>query len=414
MNKRSYKRGYRREIIGDLLKYGLLPYGVYQIYDDKIKSQWQRKVKILEREGIVSVRHAIDGSKYITLNDYKNKKENYIDDYPAAYRNNYESQEMQMKIRTLAMGAGELARDIRAEYISRQSKILNDIYANYIVEASNPDMIKENKWRDIKDLKQSDSAYYISGEIKRLKGYKDKQEIIKADDEDGIALKKLFNSRINGLAIMPGGYYSVYTAIKTLTEWKRAGEVRITAYIKSVLNDCLPWFSVTEEIDAIVLAKNNKLFANICQLDYTNSRRDNGTRRRLINIDYAFKRMYAVPYDKDGVSMLKIMNIPLWDRIIKKNIIPMEDIYAASETSIDCDGYDKENGIYKLCFCVPDLVKLKNFVRRARLEDDKKKFIVYCYTHQIDLVLKLARDSVTVKKINIDVVENLVCKKEEP
>ena len=112
--------------------------------------------------------------------------------------------------------------------------------------------------------------------------------------------------------------------------------------------------------------------------------------------------MYAIPEDRNGVLLLRMMTQAGWRKKILDSIISEEAQRASSKINIDCDGYDEEKGIYQLIFCIPDLAKLKNYIKRAQIEDEKNKFRIYCYTHQLPVIAAIAGEYVQVSKVDIE------------
>ena len=71
-----------------------------------------------------------------------------------------------------------------------------------------------------------------------------------------------------------------------------------------------------------------------------------------------------------------------------------DEIEASRFCSVQCDGYDKEKEIYTLLFCVPDLIKLKNYSARACLMGDKDKFRVICFEHQLATIANVIPENI--------------------
>jgi hypothetical protein len=89
---------------------------------------------------------------------------------------------------------------------------------------------------------------------------------------------------------------------------------------------------------------------------------------------------------------------------LRNNTLNSCDIEGRDQASIECDGFDAKRNVYKLMFIIPDLVKLKSFVRKAIDENDADRFKIYCYKHQVPMLNQLVRGKAKVLSIDINKV----------
>lgn len=184
-----------------------------------------------------------------------------------------------------------------------------------------------------------------------------------------------------------------------MIEWKRFSEVKMATYVTELIRKRSMYEQEAKmPREAIVLATTDRIYHQICELNYERNRTYRVT---LMNIDYSFQSIYAVPEDKNGKLLIRIMGQKSWKHDIRKRLLSEKELENKIYTTVQCDGYDTDNDIYTLIFCIPDLVKLKAFTARANLESNPKKYRIYCFTYQIPLIMSLAGTNVTILKTDI-------------
>lgn len=383
-NKMNYKKGKKNELLRLIYLCGVIPYRSLRTLA-KEPRLYQRAVKDMEREGILAVDKK-GGEKNIRLlnrAERRNEYEKYLTPEYVSYYENYAYENVHR------LNFGDKSSPPASAMRGSATQIM--MYkAGADISPYKRDISKEM-------LQDEDSVYYTSMEIKRAENYRDKVETVKRND--GTILKKLNNTRVTGLLVSPGGQYAVYNTGNTLIEWKRYGEVKMAVYlVQLVKSRSESETSVNIPKEAVIMAQTPGLYAKIC-----NGEAKENKKRTLLNIDFAYDRMYAVPEDQNGILMLKMMQERGWRYTVYKTVLTDEEMENARYVTIQCDGYDKEKDIYKLVFCVPDLVSLKQFTRRAKLENDKKRFAIYCFTCQLPYLLQIAdRKNFTILTMGIE------------
>ena len=63
------------------------------------------------------------------------------------------------------------------------------------------------------------------------------------------------------------------------------------------------------------------------------------------NIEDAYKNIYCLPYDINGLYMLEIMQRQNWIRELRENILGEPDV-DLNNLTVDCDYYDSEKNEY--------------------------------------------------------------------
>lgn len=344
---------------------------------------YQRAVKEMEKDGTVQV-DMKGGEKNVRLRNHRWRKSDYESYIPMEYMEYYE----RTAVKIIAdLSDGEKNR-------STPLKILKNCATQIMMYACGIEISPDKRDLRKEMLKDDDLAYYNSNEIKQIESYHD---MVTHDKKSGSYSKKLINSRINGVLISPGGVYAIYNIGNALIEWKRFGEVKMASYIASLIrNKSIAEVSINEPKEAIVIAQNSSLFTRICLGSYKKN-----SKIILMNIDYAYDSLYAVPESREGVLMLKMMIQKGWRGKILDSILEKEEQLAKNDVTVECDGYDRATGRYKLVFCIPNLQKLKSFVTRADFAADRNKYYIYCYSHQAQMLMDIAGINVTILQIEI-------------
>lgn len=100
-------------------------------------------------------------------------------------------------------------------------------------------------------------------------------------------------------------------------------------------------------------------------------------------LNMTYDNLYVLPFDKNGRDMTKIMVESDWQ--IRMYEMIMEEKYEdTSRLDFVCDYYDGE--VYTFIFCVPNLSRYLDFVRKVKFVNDKDKFRVVCFDYQVDFV----------------------------
>ncbi|MEE1256235.1 MAG: hypothetical protein UHN47_06955 [Lachnospiraceae bacterium] len=382
-NKANYKKGYKNEIIQLIYICGMIPYRALRLLANEPRL-YQRAIKEMEKEGILTVDKK-GGEKNLRLQDRRNNKMKYEPYIPLEYIRYYENTSREV-----------LKRLGEEDYMAAKREMRNSS-TKIMMYASGVEITPDKRNLQNEMIKAEDVCYYNSPELKSIIGYENEIEIV--IERMGERSSKLNNTRINGLLVSPGGNYAVYNIGKEMIEWKRKGEMKIAASISNLIRKkSEEEHSITNQKEAIVIAQTPNQYVRI--INNTNEKR--AGKMNLINIDYTYDKMYAIPEDRNGVLMMKIMTQRGWRKKILDSILSEEIQKASERSNIDCDGYDEKKEIHQLVFCIPDMAKLKNYIRRAQIEDDKNKFRIYCFTHQLPIIATLAGEYVQVSKVDID------------
>lgn len=376
--KPNYRVGNKKEILELLYTIGVIPYRSLRLLTAPAYARmYQRAINQMEQDGVIKVEKR-GTEKVIMLQStelQRKKYEKYLPEKLLDYYNSFSKRSLWA---------------LTEKNISVQTKAIRDTDAQMFFYACGFMIGPRAKDLTREMIEETENSYYSSREIKSVCGYKPNKDVTS---------KKITSSRVNGMLLSSGGTFAVYNLGNQMIEWRRFNELKFATYMGQLLRE-----RSTYELDAkipkeaIVMASSDSIFRQICELNYEKNRNYHVT---YMNIDYVYDSIYAVPEDANGKMLMDIMNTRSWRRRIKELMLKPEYIEDSMYTQIPCDGYDKENDVHILIFCIPDLVKLKTFVARANLEGNKKKYRIYCYTYQIPLLVSLAGSNVEILKTDI-------------
>lgn len=374
--KPNYRIGNKNEILILLHITGIIPYKSIRLLADT-PTMYQRAIRQMKKDGVVEIKKR-GTEKYICLQKSERQKKKYQEYLPEniiQYYKNYGSRNLWKM----------------TEKVAEQNKVVRDTDAQIFFYACGYHIGPYTKDINTDLIGENENSYYSSREIKRIEGYTDGKSKTN---------KKVTASRVNGILINGGENYIVYNLGNQMIEWKRFSEIKMATYVTGLIRKR----SIYEREakmpkEAIVLASTDRIYHQICELNYERNRTYRVT---LMNIDYSFQSIYAVPADKNGKLLIRIMKQKSWKHDIRKRLLSEKELENKIYTTVQCDGYDTNNDIYTLIFCIPDLVKLKAFTARANLESNPKKYRIYCFTYQIPLIMSLAGTNVTILKTDIN------------
>lgn len=365
--KRNYHTGIKNELITLLHITGAIPYKDLRILRNP-PTMYQRAVKQMIEDEAVNLEKRAE-QRVIYLRDVQKQNQKYlayIDPQIVEYYLTFSNRNLWKISKSDRNGYIKALRDIEAQLIMYKSGSLIGPYAKDL----SAELIGEKE-----------DSYYTSREIKRTVEYNAGR-----GKNTGIN-KKISSSRLNGFLVSGGGYYAIYNFSKKNMEWKRFSELKMAMYLVNLIRNRSELENDARmKREAILISGNDKIFEQICSLNYEKNRNYKVT---LVNVDYAYDHMYAVPKDENGILLLRMLKTARWKYIIKNTMLRPEWIEDKTYISVPCDGYDREKDICMLVFCIPDLVLLKGFIARANLEENKEKFKIFCFSYQLPLLISL-------------------------
>ena len=374
MNKGiNYRKGKRREIIMLLLACGIIPYKSLALWGDGARLM-MRKAREMSEDGTVEINKR-EHQKFVTLANFSVKSKEYIPYMPNGYEEHYLNNIAYIRKHALYKDTPK----IKFERAIRTSEIFILMY----LSGARVFFDEKPPLANLNDLiKGDDVTYYTGPEIKDYKN-----DGLKKISVDGQT--QLGNTRVIGAMFSPGGVYSIYNIGSKLIEWKRYGEVKIATHINRLAEEQYEPFRFHNEEEipkvdsAIFYAYDEKIFVRVINNEYQDKKKSGNI---LLNIDMTYKHMYALPLNDMGLYMTKIMQCKNWQNIMRHMFFDQGENLDTRTFDVACDAYDERSNTYILLFCIPDLSKLKIFIKRAGLEENRGRFRIYCFEEQLPII----------------------------
>ncbi len=360
-NKPRYIEGTMRNKLVNLMHISsVLTPRTYKLFDEPLSSIANTMVK-MRREGVVEKSNNTEVFENLSVANYKENLYKYFDDNipdeNLAFFEEYGIQDIKR---------AKYSKDqnqSNAKRIIRSAEVIAIMYA-----AGIPTLPADKKYI-VKNKALTDNVYYQSREIKKYSGYADDIEEVQGE-------RTVIASRMNGTLLTAGGNYNVYHFGKDIQTWSVQGEYKIKSFIQNMLANYISRESCMLE-NAILISYDLNIFAGL--IDPPKKYRD-----RYEGLNMTYDNLYVLPYDRNGRDMIKIMSERDWKIRMYENIF--EERYRdTGMLDFVCDYYDGE--VYTFIFCVPNLSRFLEFVRKVRLVDKKEKFQVVCFDFQKEFVI---------------------------
>ena len=367
--KKNYSKGYRLEIMKMLYMNGAMSYNTLKLLPGSPLMN-ERAFRKMRDEGVIeTIRHA--GRRMILFKNYEEKKSEYEDSMPVGYSDYYygKSKEIRTKVKR-----GTPSDVERAARCGEVLAIMHSAGINAYM-----DNCPKYSWNQPYDVNQS--YYHNSFDIKNAN--------VKYPSYTGED-KNIASTRIIGCINSPGGDYAVYSVSKGLIEWSRSGELKAATHLKRISQN-IYGDAYDRNVNAIIYIKDMKLIEQI--VNNENIKRT----VNLISIDNVYPEMYALPIDDIGIKMTGLLKEAFWKEHIYSKFITEVEYENAKGLTVACDGYDGER--YTLVYCVPDITKLKLFLRKAQADLDFEKYVLYCYDWQEKHVREMANHLAQIKVV---------------
>ena len=381
----NYKKGRKHDLLKILQLTGSIPYSSLRLFPRYSTRMMQRAVKELEVEGVVGVGKN-GGKRQVYLTNFQDKNPEYKEAFPALYKDMYSVITSKDRSRALYGKKADAQRVLRntETYVLMQGAGVN-------VAPDEKVMLLSTNVID-----KTVVCYYTSREVKNYGNFE-----VKVDEKEKLkdGTKKINSSRLTGLLVSPGGRYGIYNVGSSLIEWQRYGEIKMAEHLGKLLGDKYAGAEDKSRINqAIVLADTDN---TLIQIVTETKKSKRGV--PLLNIDYAYNCMYGICVSTEGQKMLKIMTRPEWKIEMMDSFIEKPYQNLNNTTSVPCNGYNEDTGEYTMLFCIPDMVKLKGFVARSIIDsNENKKFKIYCFTHQLAFISKIAGASCEIFSVNLE------------
>lgn len=386
----TYRKGYRRNIIRLLLTCGAISKKGLHMLGDNNYRQYIMKLKEMEEEGIVEeVRVLSKGEGYhktMRLRNVKPTNEKFMEEFPTYMGHYYRYAINNAKNLSFSQKSAAIKSYRESETILMLAPTSIRVFPNEKIAI-----------REERNIPTYPPSFYNSLEIREGEEVKIRTE--------GKEKADIISSRAIGMIISEGGIYGVYHTEDKQIRWVKSVEGQFTNAMARLVNRrCVDILEEEKERldeekerirgrnetndkgiekfqkveNGILIGKNNDIFVKTYQ----------NTKAGKINLyESGYKRLFSVPYSKEGQLLLEIMMRKGWEKELK-------DIYLADMntntrmSSVPCDAIDGDKFI--LLFCIPDMIKLRKFLNVAMYENEPEKYQIYCFDFQEEFVAKVA------------------------
>lgn len=363
--RRDYGKGTRSEVMKLTLACGCLPYHRLALLGMNVKTV-QKKIREMQEEGVLEVYHKKD-VWVVGIKDFAKKSSEYSENIGSKLMRYYET-----------FGFTDYKRARFAKEWESLRVIRNAESYMFMYGAGIECVLGQKVSLRAKEGKIQNS-YYTARELKAYNNY----------HADIDSEKLLQATRVNGLTISDGGTYPIYNVGKSIITYTRSGEKKIEVYI----NKAMAMKDLPPIKGSIVLASNNMLFADMVVP------KTQKITEQLSYMEGVYDHVYGLPLTEDGQKMMRLLGKPGWDTQIFTDLLG-SDCKNNQSGTIECDGY--KDGVYYFCYCVPDIKRLKLFMRRAEIENNKSKFCILCFDTQKELISRIAENIARVKATSFD------------
>lgn len=383
MNRRkNYKKGPRKEIITLLYLCGIVPEKSLRYLHGANYKVLRMKISEMMKEGVLRYYKRPGLPRVICLESYERNKEQYEECVDPSLRQAFEIYSKTDIKRFFYSGKKEKGIAEGNENAGLGRGHTQDSEAYRVYYNSDTAIFMYGIGIELSGAKVAQpckKAVYVNArELKNEIGYKAALEEI--DKEI-----KINYSRIRGLLMGPSGAYAVYRA-NSRSAYRQNGEYRMKLYLDRLL---VTRYGIVDEVERAILIANEgkqEILENILMP------KDN--RFQFTSMEFVYKRIYGLPANENGQMLLKVMTMEGWEsRIVSSFGLPT---CPEMEGTIE-DGFNGE--VHYYVYCVPEMKRFKRFLMRAKIEEDRKRYVIICFDWQVPLVKEVSQGCATIKKV---------------
>ncbi len=368
-NKKNYTKGTRRELTYILTSTGLITLNSLHIISPEFNyNTFRLKLEEMAREKIVEKRKYKRGNEQVsfyTFADFKKIKKTINTIIPSACIDYYENEKYY--INRITTSNFNSMRKIQ------EAEIMLFMYISGFASFAD---------------QNTGTRYFNSKEIKRYLNYGDDIE----EKTDTVLYTKVY-----GFVSNEFNNYAVYHITKNIPALS-SGETKIINIYKMFIKKQYPQI-IKPTLRSIMLAKDMGTL-----LPYININEEKKKKTEELTITSYLDKYpngtYLIPYNDYGKRHIRIMSMPEWD----KRMIAAYLDHTPDTTGVDiaCDDYEKNEKIYTLVFCVPDLNKLKNYYYNAKAINNPGHFRIICFDYQYKFINSLFEEYAVIYEAAFD------------
>ena len=123
----------------------------------------------------------------------------------------------------------------------------------------------------------------------------------------------------------------------------------------------------------------------------------------VLGLNNGYKSLYAIPYDKNGLTIIQQMIKPEWREKMKKRVLPDHD-HVTNNLGIEADGI--RGAEIAFLFCIPDLSRLCRFLAALAFSagqiTGEMHYVIYCFDFQKELVEQLNDGLAEIRTVGLE------------
>lgn len=242
----------------------------------------------------------------------------------------------------------------------------------------NPMQIPKLQNKTIKKNLSQEKCYYGGKELKGV---------------SIIEMSKNAYTRIVGAVFANRNVYAVYNTRMQTMKWSGKGEQKALINLEEISRMNA---NVTRVHSAILLGKHMDI-----------ARRTLENVKRTPRLEFCFDGIYAhihfIPLDDNGIRQFRMLLVEDWREEMLSALFPEE------MRSYDQGGFEYDASVgekYIFTFFDGDIARLERF--RYAAQRIKGEYEVLCFPFQVELIKDYLGDLVTIKTINLEVMENAI------
>lgn len=198
-------------------------------------------------------------------------------------------------------------------------------------------------------------------------------------------------TRMAGAIFTADKCYAVYNTRNSVMKWHGQGEYKALISLTEISRLNAGIFDIDS---AILFGESDMVALNTIEESEQN-------KRKAFRFDATYHNIHFVPMNADGVRLLRILTIPDFNAKL------MDLLFEPEERSYNRGRFEYDayiNGVYVLSHLDSDIAKLIRFNDAVSAQSVKAEIL--CYPYQVDFIREYTDRHVSIKTIDMDLVES--------
>lgn len=232
--------------------------------------------------------------------------------------------------------------------------------------------------RDRLQVVPDDTVFYLAKDLKKVGGNE---------------MNKTMFTRMVGALFSQCSCYAVYNTRAAVMKWSGMGEFKALHHLLELgrLNA-----DITRMDSAVLLGESDSVaLRTLLESDKS--------RRLEFRFDSIYRHVHFIPMNELGVRLLRILAVPDWNETLLDLLFEPED-RSYNKGAFEYDACVE--GVFVLSHLDGDLARLIRF--REAIRNQTVKTEVLCYPHQVPFLREYLGQTVAIKTIGMDSVEEAI------